>query len=239
LAPLRVLLVDDNLFNQKVGVAKLEGKGHTVCVAGSGGEALAALDTEPFDLVLMDMMMPDMDGIEATAAIRRRETTTGRRIPVIAVTAHAKIYLPRARDAAPAVRPSLLLTGRPAPSPGAETVLLVEDEDGVRALARTILQVNRYTVLEARDGTEALRLTSDWSRPIDLMVTDVVMPQLSGYQLADRLKPARPGMKVLFMSGYTDDAICPHRVLGPDAHFLQKPFTPDVLARKVREVLDE
>jgi CheY-like chemotaxis protein len=150
-----------------------------------------------------------------------------------------KIYLPRAREVAPAVRPSQLLPPRPSPTHGSETVLLVEDEDGVRALARTILQVNQYNVLEARDGAEALKVTSDWSRPIDLMLTDVVMPQLSGYQLADRLKPARPGMKVLFMSGYTDDAISHHQVLSPDAHFLQKPFTPDVLARKVREVLDE
>jgi CheY-like chemotaxis protein len=150
-----------------------------------------------------------------------------------------QIYLPRAREIAPAVRPSQLLAARHSPSHGSETVLLVEDEDGVRALARTVLLTNQYTVLEARDGAEALQVTSDWSRPIDLMLTDVVMPRLSGYQLADRLKPARPGMKVLFMSGYTDDAICQHRVLGPDAHFLQKPFTPDVLARKVREVLDE
>jgi PAS domain S-box-containing protein len=89
LPPLRILLVDDNSFNLKVGALKLEGKGHTVRVAGSGHEALAAFDEQPFDLVLMDLQMPDMDGAEATAALRAREKPTGRRTPVIAVTGHA------------------------------------------------------------------------------------------------------------------------------------------------------
>jgi two-component system, cell cycle sensor histidine kinase and response regulator CckA len=105
-------------------------------------------------------------------------------------------------------------------------------------MARQILQNHSYTVLEARDGDEALRVSAGWQQPIHLMLTDVIMPQTNGHQLADRLLPERPGMKVLFMSGYTDDAGVRHSVTETARPFLQKPFTPAVLASKVREVLD-
>jgi PAS domain S-box-containing protein len=120
---------------------------------------------------------------------------------------------------------------------GWETVLLVEDEDAVRALAREVLRRHGYIVLEARHGVDALRVAERHPDTIHLMVTDVVMPHMSGREVAERLNTVRPTMKVLFMSGYTDHALM-HRELAPGAAFLQKPFTPEVFARKVRSVLD-
>jgi CheY-like chemotaxis protein len=114
----------------------------------------------------------------------------------------------------------------------------VEDEDGVRALTRHILRNCGYAVLEARDGTEAVRLAGKHPEQIDLLVTDVVMPRMSGRELAERLAEMRPGMKVLFVSGYTDDVVVRHGILEAEVAFLQKPFTPTSLAGKVRDVLD-
>src|SRR5262249_53512217 len=121
---------------------------------------------------------------------------------------------------------------------GWETVLLVEDEDAVRSLAADALRRQGYSVLEARHGLDALRVAEKHSEPIHLMVTDVVMPHMGGRDLAERLAAARPAMKVLFMSGYTDHAVV-HRDLTPGTAFLQKPFTPEAFARKVRTVLDQ
>jgi PAS domain S-box-containing protein len=120
----------------------------------------------------------------------------------------------------------------------AETILLVEDALRVRAVVREILEMNGYNVLEACHGVEALAISDRHQGPIHLMVTDVVMPQMSGRELAQRLQPLRPDMRVLYMSGYTDDAIVRHGVLGAGMAFLPKPFTLDALALKVREVLD-
>jgi PAS domain S-box-containing protein len=122
---------------------------------------------------------------------------------------------------------------------GSETVLLVEDESSVRNLAYRILCQQGYTVLEAANGDEALRIVQERNgKEIDLLLTDVVMPRMSGKDLADRLKTLKPELKVLFTSGYTDDAIVHHGVLNPGTHFLQKPFSPKALSLKVREVLD-
>ena len=120
---------------------------------------------------------------------------------------------------------------------GWETVLLVEDEDAVRALAREVLRRHGYVVLEARHGVDALRVAERHPDDIHLLITDVVMPHMSGREVAARLGTVRPKMKVLFMSGYTDHALM-HRELTPGEAFLQKPFTPEVFARKVRHVLD-
>ena len=148
-----------------------------------------------------------------------------------------KVYLPRVPGVAEAPAPS------PAPAPrevrgGHETVLLVEDAAPVRALARRSLEAHGYRVLDASDGPGALELSARHGAPIDLLVTDVVMPGMSGRELAERLAPVRPGMKVLYTSGYTDDAMVRQGVLNAGVAFLQKPFVPDSLARKVREVLD-
>src|SRR4030042_1521468 len=121
---------------------------------------------------------------------------------------------------------------------GAETILLVEDEKAVRMMIRKTLQSKGYTVLEAQHGQEALDICEHYSGPIHLMVTDVVMPQMSGKELAEQLAPNRPEMKILYMSGYPDNSIVQHGVLEPGTEFLQKPFTLNTLEAKVREILD-
>jgi PAS domain S-box-containing protein len=146
-----------------------------------------------------------------------------------------KVYLPRVDDAALSVAPK---SDRPPSSKGAETVLLVEDEESVRTLTRIILLGKGYTVLEASDGAEALSVAGRHEGPIHLLLSDVVMPILGGRELAERLVGLHPEMKVLFQSGYTDDAVVRHGVLQEKVHFLQKPYSPAALATKVREVLD-
>ncbi|HXG10727.1 MAG TPA: response regulator [Gemmataceae bacterium] len=146
-----------------------------------------------------------------------------------------KIYLPGAEEGEPSGTSAACLF--PVPR-GTETVLLVEDEEGVRTLGRIALQSHGYTVLEARTGEEALAVARQHQAPLDLLVTDVVMPKMGGRQLAALLTAAQPTLRVLYLSGYTDDAVFRHGVLPAGVAFLQKPFTPTTLARKVREVLD-
>jgi len=146
-----------------------------------------------------------------------------------------KIYLPRVEGAADALAPPV---GTAAVPRGTETVLIVEDEEAVRALAKTALARKGYRVLEAANGGEALLLCESERAPIHLLVTDVVMPGLGGADLAQRLAPLRSEMKVLFISGYTDRAAARHGTMQPGAAYLEKPFSLDALARKVREVLD-
>jgi two-component system cell cycle sensor histidine kinase/response regulator CckA len=145
-----------------------------------------------------------------------------------------KVYLPRVDSALERIRS----TDPPTTSGGSETILLVEDNDQVRAVARGILGRNGYDVIEARNAGEALLHSEKHAGSIHLLLSDVVMPQMSGPELAKRLATARPEMKVLCMSGYTDDSIVRHGVLEDSVAYLQKPITPETLARKVREVLD-
>jgi PAS domain S-box-containing protein len=121
---------------------------------------------------------------------------------------------------------------------GPETILLVEDEDMVRQVASRILVRHGYTVLEAASGRDALLVSQEHAGPIHLMLTDVVMPGMSGWETAENLKPHRPEMKVLFMSGHTENTIVHHGVLDPGVAFIQKPFRYNVLAQKIREMLD-
>jgi CheY-like chemotaxis protein len=121
---------------------------------------------------------------------------------------------------------------------GSETVLVVEDEDVVRRLACEVLRMQHYNVLEAANGGEALRVDRQYTGPIHLLVTDVVMPQMSGRELAERLARSRPAMQVLYTSGYADSAIVHYGLLDIGAAFLQKPYSVSALVCKVREVLD-
>ena len=123
-------------------------------------------------------------------------------------------------------------------SEGTETVLLVEDDEVVRKLVGEVLDDEGYRLLEAANGIAALSICAQYEGPIHLLLTDVVMPEMSGRELANRLNAMRPEVKVLYMSGYTDDVILHHGVLDEGPEFIQKPFTPDALAHKVREVLD-
>jgi signal transduction histidine kinase/CheY-like chemotaxis protein len=147
-----------------------------------------------------------------------------------------RIYLPHVSEGAPAPsRPPAAEAELPR---GSETLLLVEDEDSVREFTRDILVARGYRVLCAVDGEEALQVAKAHQGPIHLLVTDVVMPRMSGRALADRLQPGRPEMRVLYVSGYTDDAIVRHGVLAEGIQFLSKPFGMEALALKVRAVLD-
>jgi two-component system cell cycle sensor histidine kinase/response regulator CckA len=146
-----------------------------------------------------------------------------------------KIYLPRvAQSPEPRISPAT----RAANPGGTETVLLAEDEAAVRAVARHSLERHGYTVLEAPSGEAALDVAQRYSGRIHLLLTDVVMPGMSGRTLALRLMALRPGIRAIYMSGYTDDAITRHGVLEAGVTYVQKPFSPDALVRKVREVLD-
>jgi PAS domain S-box-containing protein len=145
-----------------------------------------------------------------------------------------KIYLPRTEEVVDESRPA---RGGLGAQQGTETLLLVEDEDAVRALVRNVLREKGYRILEASRGEEALELAEQYGGPIDLLVTDVVMPQMNGRELARRLANLLPQIKVLYISGYADNAVWYQGGLDSGGAFLQKPFSPEALARKVREVL--
>jgi CheY-like chemotaxis protein len=147
-----------------------------------------------------------------------------------------RIYLPR--ESAPVDISRTLLTPVEK-SANFETVLVVEDEDIVRELVCEVLEDQGYNVLRARDGIEALNLTADFDGEIHLLVTDVIMPNMNGHELAGKLSELRPDMKILYVSGYSDNDIGDHGTLDPRHELLQKPFTPQTLARKIREVIRE
>ena len=146
-----------------------------------------------------------------------------------------KIYLPRV-DAVAEQEP--LEVKADLPKSGNETILVVEDEASVRNLVTTVLNRQGYVILEAPEGRQALEVMQGHDGPIHLLLTDTVMPEMGGSELAAQFATLRPDTKVLFMSGYTDDAVIRHGVLSEGTSFLQKPFTPDVLVRKVRQVLE-
>jgi CheY-like chemotaxis protein len=144
-----------------------------------------------------------------------------------------KVYFPRVDGAV-----ELRSVTRPSTLRGAETVLLVEDEALVRQLTHEILRRNGYRVLEAADGVEALAIVRDHAGHIDLLLTDVVMPRMSGHELVELARPVRPQMRILYVSGYSEEAIARQGQLTKGIELLSKPFTPGVLTAKIRELLD-
>ena len=144
-----------------------------------------------------------------------------------------KLYFPRVNQTAPVVGPAKV---EPTLQ-GAETILVAEDSESLREISTQYLQSLGYTVLDAMSGKNALRRAKEFDGPIHLLITDVVMPEMSGPELADQIALARPQIKVLFTSGYTDDIIARQGVLNPACAFIPKPYRPKALAQKVREVL--
>jgi len=149
--------------------------------------------------------------------------------------ASLRIFLPAAVESGP---PQVAVKSGSGRLQGAEVVLIAEDNEGLRELACDILRSFGYTVLEAQDAAQALQIASAREGPIDVLITDVIMPGLNGRELAERLKTLRPEIKVLLMSGYTDDILSRHQVLDAGLEFLEKPFTPQALAAKVRNILE-
>jgi CheY-like chemotaxis protein len=145
-----------------------------------------------------------------------------------------RIYLPRVAETLDLPDSS---GTEAAPARAEGTLLLVEDEEAVRRLTRRMLEGVGYRVLEASQGTEALELAAGWTGKIDLVITDVIMPGMSGQELSARLRARWPGLKILYVSGYTDDAILQHGTLLPNTSFLHKPFTQHELARRVRDIV--
>jgi CheY-like chemotaxis protein len=146
-----------------------------------------------------------------------------------------KLYFPRVAEDTATDNGSAVRIERAA---GNETILLVEDEKAVRDLTARMLKQLGYTAITAASGAEALEISSSFTGHISLLLTDVVMPQMSGRQVADALVGTRPGLKVLYLSGYTENAVVHHGVLETGVDFLPKPFTREVLGQKIREILE-
>jgi CheY-like chemotaxis protein len=144
------------------------------------------------------------------------------------------VYLPRVEDTAEELVPTLPAQNE---AGGCETVLLVEDEESVRELVKLTLVARGYKVLEAENGECGLEMAQSFNENIDILITDVMMPGIGGRELAKKLSETRPGISVLYLSGYTEDAVVTQGTIGPAVAFLQKPFTLQNLAKKVREVL--
>jgi CheY-like chemotaxis protein len=144
------------------------------------------------------------------------------------------IYLPQYQGSEPVSSP----TGHPLSEGGTETILLVEDEPSVRASVRRLLEWHGYTVIEARNGVDAVGIYEDHEANIDLVLTDLVMPEMGGSELIERLRARRPGLKVLFMSGYAEQAALPNGSVPRGSGFVEKPFTVETLMRRLRQVLD-
>jgi CheY-like chemotaxis protein len=177
-----------------------------------------------------DMIMTSAPGGGTSVSIYM--PSSGRIIPEPEAAIATEAAPPAAQEA-----PVEESSSEEAVAPSIGTVLVVEDEEGVRSLIKKILQRNGYSILEAADDDTAVKLTLTHEGRIDLLVTDVVMPQTSGLSLADKLKEVRPELKVLFVSGFTDDATITSGLLPPGTAFLQKPFTLSSLLTKVQDVM--
>ena len=197
---IHVLLVEDSPTNALLTEKALSLSRFHVQSSERLGDALRLLLDKHFDVVLLDLGLPDSQGLDTLRSLRSE-------IPQIAV---------------------IVLTGKDD-----------EKDERVRRLTTMILQSSGYIVVTAADGAEAIQLADSHGGPFDLLVTDVVMPEMSGPDLAKTLQLQCRAMKVLFTSGYTGDAIFSHEALPNDVAFMQKPYTPSSLAKKVRQLLDD
>jgi CheY-like chemotaxis protein len=145
-----------------------------------------------------------------------------------------QIYLPRVEETIQTVEPA---EESPGSSQGDEMILVVEDDDAIRRMTREFLTIKGYTVMEARSGAEAIEFLGNHPEPIDLVLTDVMMPGMKGRELGERLAELRTGIKILYMSAHTGDTVMEQDMLAPGTAFIEKPFSPEELASKVREVL--
>ena len=240
-----ILIVDERREDRQVLASILAGAGQRVLEAADGPQALGLVVAERPDLAIADVVMPGMSGYEFVRQLRGYCATP---LPIVFCTAPDRQADAQALAQSCGVRHVLLKPVEAAAlhravgdclgaAPEAATVLVVEDEQAVRALVCHALTMQGYRVLEAGGAQAALHLCDSFSGPIHLLVVDVVMPELGGRQLAERLAVAQPAMKVLYISGHTDDAVIRHGVSQATVAFLQKPFTPSTLAAKVREVL--
>ena len=173
------------------------------------------------------------DGLDALAI--KNDMTPRQTVSELGRGTTFRVFLPQVSEPVPSVagpaEPGIL-------KPGTETILVVEDEEMVRKLAARILQQCGYTVIEASSGPEAMKLTREREGRIDLMLTDVAMPNMNGRELADRIASLKPGMRVLFMSGPAGEMVSPHKGLEDGTMFVYKPFTPETLSQRIREVLE-
>jgi DNA-binding NtrC family response regulator len=246
---LRLLLAEDSQDDADLLVRELEGEGYDVEAerVDTRETMAAALDRQEWDLVIGDYSMPQFRGTAALALLQERgldtpfiffSGTISDEVAAEALRAGGRDFVRKGdydrlfpavarelREAHPTER-------------GSETILVVDDVDVVRKMARRMLERQGYTVLEAADANAALRIAAEHHGPIDLLLTDVVMPEIGGPELAERLARARPEIRVLFMSGYKHEAIAQHGGQEIAGAYLEKPFTPVHLSQMVRGVLD-
>jgi CheY-like chemotaxis protein len=246
---LRLLLAEDSQDDADLLVRELEREGYDVTAerVDTRETMSAALDRQEWDLVIGDYSMPQFRGTAALALLQERgldtpfiffSGTLSEEVAAEALRAGGRDFVRKGdyKRLMPAVARELR-EGHPTER-GSETILVVDDLQVVRKITRRMLERQGYTVLEAQDGNDALKIAAEHRGPIDLLLTDVVMPEIGGLELADRIKTERPEVKVLFMSGYTHEAITGQASLATGVAYVEKPFTPLHLNEMVRGVLD-
>lgn len=226
----------DGLFNDSFDKAIPEGRYVMLAVTDTGSGMNAETKARIFEPFFTTKPQGKGTGLGLATCYGVMKQSGGH-ISVYSEPGHGtsfKAYFPRVNDEAQEVAEDEIPDHK---LNGSETILLVEDEAVVRDLTAAVLKARGYTVLQAKDGMEALKVSKNHRRRIHLLLTDTVMPGMNGRELAEQLLAKRPDTKVLYMSGYTDKAIVQHGILDPDIAFLQKPFKARALAAKVREVL--
>jgi CheY-like chemotaxis protein len=262
LNPLRALIVEDSAADMELMLRSLEAGGfapaHERVEDAEGMRRM--LERQAWDVVLSDYALPRFGALAALAVLEAHGAdipfivvsgSVGEDVAQAAMLAGATAYVMKDRLAGLAAAVTRALgdararrlgaKGPPAPAltpaPKQATILIAEDEPLVRLLTRKVLEQAGYRVLVAASGAEAIEIAAPLTTTLDLLLTDVVMPQMSGRELAHRLAVLRPGLRVLYMTGYSDEAVARHGVLDPGTALIQKPFTPAALAARVREVL--